>query len=132
MTRELFQQFVQQNVPKDVQEFIFIELNNGVPSDEIMYTFVMNPRIKEKVLTLFRTKQARSIKLANLREQNCNLIVESAESQEQSSKDFHQFEEQYVEEEEKEGHRMPIMNKSIEIDVKNLINHPRISDELEP
>lgn len=132
MTQELFQNYVQQNVPKDVQEFIFVELNNGVPSNQVLYTFLMNPGIKAKVLTLFRTKQARKIKLANLREQNCNPIVESAESQEQSSQDFHQLEEKkFVEEEEKEGFRMPIMNKSIQIDVENLINL-RISDEIEP
>lgn len=38
-------------------------------------------------------------------------------------------------EEEKEGHRMPIMNKSIEIDVKNLVQsvkQPRISNQLVP
>lgn len=72
-------------MPKDVQEFIYIEVNNGVPSDEIMYTFVMNPRIKEKVMALFKTKQARTTKLAKLREQKNNLIVELSESQEQSS-----------------------------------------------
>lgn len=85
MTPEIFNQYVQQNVPKDVQEFLYIEVNNGVPSDEIMYTFVMNPRIKEKVMTLYKAKQARTMKLAKLRDLKSNQIIESSESQEQSS-----------------------------------------------
>jgi hypothetical protein len=75
-----------------------------------MYTYVMNPRIKEKVMTFFKAKYARIARLANLRDNKRNEILEERESLEYSSSYDFKKDVLLEKEAEKEGYRLPALN----------------------
>jgi hypothetical protein len=72
------------SVNPSIRDFLFIEFNNGKPSERLLYAFIKNPKVNQKVLTLYRAKQQRLMKIARFRQTKQNIIEEISSSFEES------------------------------------------------
>jgi hypothetical protein len=50
---------LEQNVPTEIKEFLYVEFSHGRPCERLLYAFVHNPKVNKKVLALYTAKQQR-------------------------------------------------------------------------
>lgn len=66
---------------------MYIELNQGIPSDNLIRQLLKRPALLEKAVKLYNLGKTREIRIANLREIKKNRILESSWEEESISSD---------------------------------------------
>ena len=71
-------------VPEHLKKFIYIEFNKGMPSDRIIEAYQNRANLRAWVEKLYKDKQARKIKLQEMRSEHEQPIEEMSSSKEDS------------------------------------------------
>jgi len=67
-----------------MKNFLYIEYNNGIASENILYNYLMKNGLKERVDAVFKQRQERKKIIQDCHRLNSDFIREQSESEEQS------------------------------------------------